>query len=431
MTKKEVKDEKLIEDYPIKISIETMENIICQMKKSVCKIYNGRIKGTGFFCKIHYKNKIIKALITNNHVLDEAYLNKKKEIIISLNDENQMENIILNEKLTKYTDKDLDITFIEIDEKSKVNKNVEFLELDNRINNDKKFYNNLFVKKPIYALHYQEGKKMLASYGIFKSIDIYSNFINHTCSTDEGSSGAPILLLDSAKVIGIHKGDTKNNFNKGIFMKNAIYKYINYLERKKSEQIIFAKIPTNIEKKQKSQRIFRYTITNNNQNGNYKNSIINRTDTSKTPNKNQTNISKEPHYNNLKRINEKDNLKLNMNIKKKNSSIINTDYNDFEAKKNKKYREIFEKSQLYNKDFTNNKYNNYIIDNKNNNINEFNNKNYNYYYKKNNVNLNNKNNKNEKKRYTINNNSSNFYDISKFRPITPFTLNSQNKRIIY
>ena len=49
MLKKEIKDEKLIEDYPIKIPIETMETIIYQMKKSVCKIYNGRIKGTGFF----------------------------------------------------------------------------------------------------------------------------------------------------------------------------------------------------------------------------------------------------------------------------------------------------------------------------------------------------------------------------------------------
>ena len=292
MSKKEIKDEKLIEDYPIKIPIETMETIIYQMKKSVCKIYNGRIKGTGFFCKIHYKNKIIKVLITNNHILDEAYLNKKNEIIISLNDENQMEYIILNEKLSKYTDKDLDIIFIEIDEKSRVNKNVEFLEIDNRINNDKKFYTNLFLKKPIYALHYQEGKKMLVSFGIFKSFDLYSNFINHTCSTNEGSSGAPILSLDNIKVIGIHKGDTEKNFNKGIFMKNAISKFINYLERKKSEQIIFSKIPTNIVKIQKSQRINRYSIINNNQNINYKNSIINRVYTSKTPNKNQTKSSK-------------------------------------------------------------------------------------------------------------------------------------------
>ena len=119
-----------------------------------------------------------------------------------------------------------------------------------------------------------------------------------------------------------------------------------------------------------------------------------------------------------------------MNKKKKNPSIINTDYNESEANKNIKKLEFFEKNQLYNKDFSNSKYNN-IIHNKDNNINEFNNKNYNYYYKNNHINLNNKNNKNEQKGYTINNNLYNFYDISKFRPITPFTLKSQNEGINY
>ena len=76
----EFNDERFIDNYPIQASIKTTENILEQMKRSVCKIYNGREKGTGFFCKIHNNNqeKDIKVLITNNHVLDKDYFKKKK-----------------------------------------------------------------------------------------------------------------------------------------------------------------------------------------------------------------------------------------------------------------------------------------------------------------------------------------------------------------
>ena len=39
--------------------------------------------------------------------------------------------------------------------------------------------------------------------------------IIHTCSTDDGSSGSPILNLKNNKVVGIHKGtpDETKNFN--------------------------------------------------------------------------------------------------------------------------------------------------------------------------------------------------------------------------
>ena len=48
-----------------------------------------------------------------------------------------------------------------------------------------------------------------------------NNFIKHTCSTNYGSSGAPILLLETLKVIGIHTGSL-NIFNFGIFIKIII-----------------------------------------------------------------------------------------------------------------------------------------------------------------------------------------------------------------
>ena len=140
-----------------------------------------------------------------------------------------MKNIDINEK-SIFTDEHLDITFIKIDENNTINEYVNYLEIDNKINHDKEYYTNLFEKKPIYTMHYPEGKKILVSYGIFKSVDIDSNFIKHTCSTDNGSSGAPILLLDSLKVIGVHMGYDQysyiRGYNKGIFMKNVISKFL-------------------------------------------------------------------------------------------------------------------------------------------------------------------------------------------------------------
>ena len=52
--------EKFIEDNPNPITLESTEIILNQMKNCVCKIYmdNGN-KGTGFFCKIPFPDKII------------------------------------------------------------------------------------------------------------------------------------------------------------------------------------------------------------------------------------------------------------------------------------------------------------------------------------------------------------------------------------
>ena len=44
----------------------------------ICKIDGNKI-GTGFFCKIKYKEKYIKVLITNYHVINDEYLKDKNK----------------------------------------------------------------------------------------------------------------------------------------------------------------------------------------------------------------------------------------------------------------------------------------------------------------------------------------------------------------
>ena len=45
--------------------------------KCICKI-NGKRIGTGFFCKLKYNNSLILVLIINNHVIDDEYIEKKR-----------------------------------------------------------------------------------------------------------------------------------------------------------------------------------------------------------------------------------------------------------------------------------------------------------------------------------------------------------------
>jgi hypothetical protein len=383
MKKKESTNEKFIDNYPIQVSISSMEKILFQMKKCVCKIYTGNSTGTGFFCKIYIKNKAIKTFITNNHVLDKSYLNSNKIIQISLDDENKMGIITINEKLFNFTDESLDITILEIDENNEINKYVEYLEIDNRIYNDKEYYNDLFEKKPIYTMNYAKGKNILASYGIFKSMDIDSNFIRHTCSTDTGSSGAPIILLDSLKVIGIHSTDSRLNYNTGIFMKNTISLFVKNFEKNQENRKIFAKINTNKINMTKIQRNNKYLKTENNKNNSIYQPFINDkiklnqfSDKNNKNRANDYNITKrkniiedysyllrknENNINNNRIISDHNINKLSIDKNKKSSEITKIHYYATTNKiPNKKDTNIYEK-QSYHKLFKNNNQNIYLI----------------------------------------------------------------------
>jgi len=191
-----IKQKKLI-NYPEIVSLESTEIIINQMKNNIVKIYsNDGCKGTGFFCKIPFINKELKVLITNNHVINL----KLDKIIISINNDNEIKEIELKNRI-KYTNKEYDITIIEIKEKDNIN---NYLEIDKNIM--KKDKNIIYVNNSIYVLQYPGGKNLGVSYGILKGIyeDKKYNFM-HVCSTEKGSSGSPIINLINNKVIGIHK----------------------------------------------------------------------------------------------------------------------------------------------------------------------------------------------------------------------------------
>ena len=208
--------EKLLNKYPLPVTINETEIILKQMKYSICKIENKNGNGTGFFCQILNK----KVLITNNHIIDKEELEKNKIIRVTLNDN----KIKIDLKIGYYyTNKDYDTTIIEI--KNIDETKILFLEIDDDIF-DENF--NLY-NKSIYIIQYPKygiEQKGAVSYGILNEMRNGIN-IEYFCSTDHGSSGSPILKLSNKKIIGIHKESAiKFNFNIGTLLKYPISEYL-------------------------------------------------------------------------------------------------------------------------------------------------------------------------------------------------------------
>ena len=196
----EIEKEKLLDKCPLPVRIEGTTQILYQLKNCICKIENENGKGTGFFCNIPYNNNKLKVLITNNHIINEEILSNNKIIKVSINDDKEKKTIELKNRKV-YSNKIYDTTIIEIN--PKLDKISNFLELDENI-----FEENIeLYNRSIYILQYPKSlneQKAAVSYGIINNIQEKYNII-HYCSTDNGSSGSPIMNLSNNKVIGIHK----------------------------------------------------------------------------------------------------------------------------------------------------------------------------------------------------------------------------------
>ena len=215
-------------DYNNSISLKGIEIILEQMKKKVCKICIGhKVKGAGFFCKIPFKNSLLPVLITTNRIIDES-LFKKQVLLLSINNNLKEINLDLDNRI-KYTNKELDITIIEIKEKDEIE---NFLEIDNN-----KRKNKSYIGESIYILHYPRKKNIHISCSIIK--EEKDNNIYYKNLLKKDSYGSPILNLSNNKLIGIHIEENKEkNCNIGLFLKYGINDFIKYFNYKKKETLI-------------------------------------------------------------------------------------------------------------------------------------------------------------------------------------------------
>ena len=244
LKKKEIKLEKCIENYPKSMDSEKMEIVLTQMKKSICKVeLENDIYGTGFFCNIPILNdwnSILRVLITNNHVINKNDITPGKKIKLSINNDEKNLKIIIDENRITYTNKEYDVTIIEIKYDDGLEKD-SFLDIDNRIFGDNLY--DIFEKSSIYLLHYPNKGKSSKSEGIINKID-GKLFIEHYCDSNFGSSGGPLINLNNHKVIGIHigAGNKEENYNIGVILKLPILK-INKIIKKNETKTIRPKKP--------------------------------------------------------------------------------------------------------------------------------------------------------------------------------------------
>ena len=211
-----MKYENKIEDHPKSISLEGIEI----MKKNICKINIGNKTGIGYFCKLPLldENDLLSVLITNNYIIDESILKNEKKIKIILDNE---EKEIELENRIKYTNKEYDITIIEIKEINKIN---NYIEIDNN-----KISNISYKGESIYMIYYS-GNKIRVSYGIIKE-ENKNEFIN-ICNIEKDSIGGLILNMKNNRIIGMNKGRLKvDEYNKVLFMEYII-KEFNYYNPK-------------------------------------------------------------------------------------------------------------------------------------------------------------------------------------------------------
>ena len=199
-----------IVDYNILKKITEFE-----MEKYVCKIVleekiKGKlicISGTGFFCDI--SSKKLKVFITNNHVLDQKFLDNSKRLTFFIQQENNeiKKEIDLEINRFKLTNKDLDFTIIEILEEDKIE---HFLEIDEFV------HSKNYINQQIFSFQFPLGKQLKYSHG--KIITKKGNYYVYSAGTLRGSSGSPILLYNNLKLIGLHKGgiNKKEQINVGI-----------------------------------------------------------------------------------------------------------------------------------------------------------------------------------------------------------------------
>ena len=210
------------------VSLEGMIKITKQMQYNICKIYKPDINGTGFLCNLPYNSVKIPFLVTNNHIINEKDIENNKTITISFNIEGneKIKKISLDKTRIILTNKNKDFDFTIIEIKNEDNINIENIyEIEENINIDEECLRNKYTDESVYTLHYPKGDNIEASFGLIKGIN--DKKIQHSCWTEGGSSGAPILNLKNSKVVGIHFG-FKKNLNEATFIKSVILELSKY-----------------------------------------------------------------------------------------------------------------------------------------------------------------------------------------------------------
>ena len=93
---------------------------------------------------------------------------------------------------TKYLKRPEDIAMIEIKESDEIYKYISFLDYD--LNFIKSRYSK-YKGQDVFSIEHPYGEDGSSSSGTI--VEVYENTFDHNISTDSGSSGCPIILLNN------------------------------------------------------------------------------------------------------------------------------------------------------------------------------------------------------------------------------------------
>jgi len=197
--------------------IYSIDSSLYDVCPSICKILYSNKKGTGFLIKLYLKDAPLFCLMTNEHIITKEMIENNDEIEVYYDNQKERIKIVLDNRerfIRNFKDKNLDYTVVEILLKDNIDK--KYFLLPN-LDYNKDNYKSLNNKK-IFIVQFPEGNKLSHSSGNIIKIEDYE--LAHNAGTEPGSSGSPIFLIETTKVIGIHKsGDKyiKENYGDFIF----------------------------------------------------------------------------------------------------------------------------------------------------------------------------------------------------------------------
>ena len=195
--------------------LQKLDLSITKACKSLCKIIISPKKiGSGFLIQLFKGKDQFFCLMTNEHVVTKKMIEERQKIDAYYDSQSKLIEINLNpqERFIKdFRDIEIDATIIEILPKDDIPKDYFLLPLIDYMDN----YDKL-IGEDIAIIQFPKGE-MNYSYG--KIIEIRQTLLYefaYNASTDKGSSGSPIFLKGTTKVVGIHKGNEIKNEDKTI-----------------------------------------------------------------------------------------------------------------------------------------------------------------------------------------------------------------------
>ena len=174
------------------------------MRQNLCKIFIFHNKrGSGFLIKLFKNSEPFYCLMTNEHVITKKCIKDRIKIEVYYNYEDEKIEISLNpeERFIKdFRDYSIDATVIQILPEDNIQNDYFLLPFKDYMDDYERFKD-----EDITIIQYPKGKMNYSNGQIIGLTGKTKYEFSYNASTDEGSSGSPIILKDTKNVIGIHK----------------------------------------------------------------------------------------------------------------------------------------------------------------------------------------------------------------------------------